>query len=63
MELTLLDRIKRLIIVTLDNSLFLLKIFGFYGLMGYMTIYSLWRNYRACKSQRTALSTLAQPVA
>lgn len=50
-------------LLTVDNSLFLLKTFGFYGLMGYMTLYSLWRNYRAYRGQRTRLPTLAQPVA
>jgi putative peptide zinc metalloprotease protein len=41
-------------LLTLENSLFLLKTFGFYGLMGYMTLYSLWRNYRAHRPSATA---------
>ena len=50
-------------LLTLDNSFFLLKTFGFYGFLVYMTLYSLWRNYCAYRRQRTQRAALAQPAA
>lgn len=49
-------------LLTLDNSLFLLKTFGFYGFMVYMTLYSLWRNYHHYHLKRARLAALAQAV-
>ena len=47
-------------LLTLDNSFFLLKTFGFYGFMIYMTVYSLWRNYHNYRRKRARLALLAQ---
>lgn len=68
---TLVPHLRRLLqpvdfphnLLTLDNSFFLLKTFGFYGFMLYMTLYSLWRNYQAYQRQRARLTTFAQPLA
>lgn len=50
-------------LLTLDNSLFLLKTFGLYGFMVYMTLYSLWRNYRTYRPVTRLKAGLGQQVA
>ncbi len=50
-------------LLTADNSFFLLKTFGLYGFLFYMSLYSLWRNYRGHRQQRARLAVLDQHAA
>jgi putative peptide zinc metalloprotease protein len=68
---TLLPRLGKLLghadfphnLLNWDDSLFLLKTFGLYGFMLYMTVFSFWRNLRNYRRRQARITALDQSAA